>query len=81
MYCLPIIPSWLAVRKGEERISGEGKKRIKKWCEGEKNGDRFDQIHCCELVLAALSSLTPPKIERKGRVSVGVYEAVSAMMS
>lgn len=59
---------------------GRGKK-IKKWCEGEKNGYRFDQIHCCELVLAALSSLTPPKIERKGRVSVGVYEAVSAMMS
>lgn len=61
-------------------MSGEGEKK-KKRCEGEKNGYRFDQIHCCELVLAALSGLTPPKIERRRRVSVGVYEAVSAMMS
>lgn len=60
---------------------GRGKKIIKSGVREGKNGFRFDQIHCCELVVAALSSLTPPKIERKGRVSVGVYEAVSAMMS
>lgn len=61
---------------------GRGGKKIKKsGVREKKNGYRFDQIHCCELVLAALNSLTPPKIEREGRVSVGVYEAVSAMMS
>lgn len=61
MYCLPIIPSWLAVGREEAKK----KKRKSGTKGGKKNGYRFDQIYCCELVfLAALSSLT--KVECKG---------------